>query len=333
MINPEIGAQFASMGAAADYLGNGAIEVNMYETEIFDLVRRSSPIIDRVRAEPATGHPHRWFEETAIAQAQATDPRTISYSAGGPTRQEDVLYIKALVNGTNFGLFDTQVTQQQGQFSYVEAKDIEDIINGIQVVRCQNIWQGADTSYSSPTSTQYYGLLNQITQQATIAVGASIIDGIKAQIAKMVASTSYVVRPSAIWVNPILADYIDREAKAQQITMNQVEVVGGVKVKALSTQAGELPIFPDPFLPVTASSSYGYAAAPSGYQNYFGAILTEKLVERPYIDGGKRNGGIPQLYQLGLVSDLQKKFIGILFDAILAKGASYAHSTFTVIRP
>ena len=335
-INPELGAQFASMAASADYLGNGAIEVNMYETEKIDLVRRSSPIIDRTKAEPATGHPHRWFEETAIGQGAFSDPRTISYTAGGPTRQEDVLYIKSIVNGTNFGLFDVQVTQQQGQFSYVEAKDIEDIINGINVVRCQSIWQGTDTSYSSPTTIQYYGLLNQITQQATIAPGASIIDGIKAQIAKMVASTSYVVRPSAIWVNPILGDYMDREAKAQQITMNQVEVIGGVKVKALSTQAGELPILSDPFLPVVPSASgsaYGYSAAPSGYQNYFGAILTEKLVERPYIDGGKRNGGIPQLYQLGLVSDLQKKFVGILFDAVLAKGASYAHSTFVVQRP
>src|SRR3984957_16786889 len=175
-----------AMKANADYLGNGAIEVNMYETEIFDLVRRSSPIMERIKAEPANGHPHRFFEETAIGQGVFTDPRTISYSAGGPTRQENVIYIKAMVNGSNFGLFDVQVTQQQGQFSYVEAKDVNDIISGIQVVRCQGIWQGTDTSYSSPSTIQYYGLLNQITQQETIGVGASIIDGLKAQIAKMV---------------------------------------------------------------------------------------------------------------------------------------------------
>ena len=153
------------------------------------------------------------------------------------------------------------MTQQQGQFSYVEAKDVNDIINGIQVVRCQGIWQGTDTSYSSPSTIQYYGLLNQVTQQATIAPGASIIDGIKAQVAKMVANTSYVVRPTAIWVNPIVGDFIDREAKAQQITMNTVEVVGGVKVKALSTQAGELPILSDPFLPSSTSSVYGFGSS------------------------------------------------------------------------
>ena len=76
----------------------------------------------------------RLAEETAIGQGQFTDPRTISYTATGPTRQEDVIYIKALVNGSNFGLFDVQVTQQQGQFAYVEAKDVNDIISGIQVV-------------------------------------------------------------------------------------------------------------------------------------------------------------------------------------------------------
>ena len=105
-INPQLGAQFTSMQATADFLGNGAIEVNMYETEIFDLVRRSSPIMERIKAEPATGHPHRFFEETAINQGAFSDPRTISYTPGGPSRSERVLYIKAMANGSNFGLFD-----------------------------------------------------------------------------------------------------------------------------------------------------------------------------------------------------------------------------------
>lgn len=325
--------QFIEMKASADFLGNGAIEVNMYETEIFDLVRRSSPIMERLPAVPATGHPHRYFEETAIGQGAFSDPRTVSYSPGGPTRVERFAPIKAVVNGSNFGLFDVQVTQQQGQFAYVEAKDIEDIINGIQVVRCQYYWQGSDTSFSAPTSIQYFGLLNQITQQFTIAPGSSIIDGIKAQVAAMVARTDFVVRPTGIYVNPIIGDLIDREAKAQQITMNEVEVTAGVKVKAFSTQNGVLPIIPEPFLPKASGSAYGFGAPPAGYNNYFIAILTEKATERPYIDGGKRNGGIPQLFQLGLVGDLQKKFVGIVFDAVIAKGASYAHAIGVVQRP
>ena len=333
-INPANGAQFVeSMSAAADFLGNSAIEVNMYEAEISDLVRRSSPIAEGIKAEPANGHPHRFFEQSGIAQGAFTDPRTISYTPGGPTRSEKVIYIKAMVNGSNFGLFDVQVTQQQGQFSYVEAKDLNDIINGIQLVRCQKIWQGADTSYASPASIEYYGLLNQITRQATIAPGASIIDGIKAEIAAMVANPNYIVRPTAVWVNPIVGDFIDREAKAGSIKLSEV-IVAGVTVNAIQTQAGVLPIIStDPFLPSTTGSSYGFSAPPAGYKNYFCAILSEPLITRPYIDGGKQNGGIPQLFQLGLVGDLQKKFVAVVFDAILAKGAGYAHSVVAVQRP
>jgi hypothetical protein len=39
------------------------------------------------------------------------------------------------------------------------------------------------------------------------------------------------------------------------------------------------------------------------------------------------------LFQLGLVGDLQKKFVAVVFDAILAKGAGYAHCVVAVQRP
>ena len=60
--------KFLDLSAAADYLGNGAIEVNRYEDEIFDLVRRNSIALQRFDKKPATGHPHRYFEQNAIAQ-------------------------------------------------------------------------------------------------------------------------------------------------------------------------------------------------------------------------------------------------------------------------
>ena len=260
-INPATRAQFVLLQAAADFLGNGAIEVNMYETEIFDLVRRSSPSSTASRRSRPTAT--RTASSRRPPSARASSPTPARSATPPPARpvQERVMYIKAMVNGSNFGLFDVQVTQQQGQFSYVEAKDVNDIISGIQVVRCQGIWQGTDTSYSSPSTIQYYGLLNQITQQATIAPGASIIDGLKAQVAKMVANTSYMVRPTAIWVNPIVGDMIDREAKAQQITLNTVEVVGGVRVKKHLDAGRRTPDpLPDPFLPSVpdSGSAYGF---------------------------------------------------------------------------
>ena len=58
--------KFIDLNAAADFLGPGAIEINRYQTEIFDIVRRRGVFGQRVRQVPATGHPSRFFEETSI---------------------------------------------------------------------------------------------------------------------------------------------------------------------------------------------------------------------------------------------------------------------------
>lgn len=329
--------QMMSLQAAADYLGTGAIEINEYEPVIADIVRRRSVALQRVKEVPATGQPHRYFEQTAIAQAAFTSTggqggAAISPTVSGPTRVERPAFIKAIVGQSNIALFDKLVTQQQKRFAEVVAKDIDDIISGINVTRAQALWTGNDTSLSAPTTPQYVGLLSQITTQATVAPGASIIDAIKAQVAALVGNPNYVVRPSAIYVNPILGDYIDREAKAAMITMNEVEVVAGVKVKAIATQAGDLPIIGDAFLPAATGAAYGYSAPPAGNKNYFAVILMEEWVEMPYVSGESENPN-PMLFQLGLQGNLAGQFVGVKFDCVIAKGASYAHATVCVQRP
>jgi len=325
-------ANFISMSAAADFLGPGAIEVPDFESEIFDIVRRNSILLQRLPTMKATGHPHRYFEQTAIAQGTFTDPRAISPTPAVPTRVERSAYIKAVTNQTNISLFDKEVTQQQNQFAYIVGRDLEDIINGIEVVRAAAIWNGNDTSLSSPTTNQYMGLLNQITLTSTIAPGSSIIDGLKAQVASMFAQVGFVVRPTIIVVNPVLGDYLDREAKAANITFGEIEVVAGVKVKTLSTQAGEIPIIADPYLPSASGAAYGFSAPPAGNLNYFAAILTERAIEVPYISGQDDNPN-PRLFQLGLTSNLSGQYVGIKFDCILAKGPSYNHAVVAVQRP
>jgi len=316
--------------ANADFLGTGAIEINMYEREIFDIVRRTSPTLEILNKPMAQGQPHRYFEQTAIATGAFTDPRNISPSATSPTRVERYATIKALVAQSNISLFDKEVTQQQGQFAQVIGQDIDDILNGIIITSANAIWNGTDTSLTAPTTNQYVGLLTQITQQATILTGSSIIDGLKAQIALMVSNINYRVKPDVIIVNPILGDLIDRETKAQQRILDQVEVTAGLKVNAISTQAGLIPILTDPFLPATTDTSYGFPAPPANEHNYFAAILTRNLVEMPYVNpNGDSN---PRLFQLGLLGNLTDQYVGIKFDAILAKGASYAHSIVAVQR-
>src|SRR5438067_13773729 len=121
---------FLDLSAAADFLGPGAVEVNRYQSEITDLVRRSNPFGQRIKQVPATGHPSRFFEQTAInspTAAQAfVDPRNIVAVVGNPTRVERSVPLKALVSQINYNLFDLEVCAQQQQFAYLQAKDLAD---------------------------------------------------------------------------------------------------------------------------------------------------------------------------------------------------------------
>lgn len=323
-----------SLDAAADYLGTGAIEVPEFEREIMDVLRRSSIPLQRITPKKATGHPHRYFEQTALASAAAVDPRNLSATPTGPTRVERPAFIKAVTAQSNLSLFDKDVTEQQGQFASVVAKDVDDIISAIELKRASMFWAGTDTSMSAPTTLEWMGGLSQITQQSVIAQGASIIDGLKTAVANMVANQTYVVRPTAIYLNPLLADFIDQEAKASRITLDEMEVVAGVTVAAISTQVGKLPLIGDPFMPTTpaATAQYGFSATPTGVKGYYAAILMESEIEIPYISGKEDNPN-PRLFQLGLVGNLSGQFVGVKFDSVIFKGASYAHAVVQVQRP
>src|SRR5579884_3379613 len=95
-------AQFLDLHAAADFIGPGAVEVNRYQTEITDIVRRRGVFGQRMKQVPATGHPSRFFEETAIAAPTAAngfvDPRNIAATLVSPTRVERSVPLKALVS-------------------------------------------------------------------------------------------------------------------------------------------------------------------------------------------------------------------------------------------
>jgi len=215
-------ATFADIHAAADYIGPGAIEVPMYQTEIFDICRRSSPFGQRIKQVPATGHPSRFFEETAIPNpgtAGFMNPRSIVPAVVSPTRVERSVPLKAIVSQINYNLFDIELGEQQKQFAYLQAKDLVDTVSGVMVAHDVALWNGNDTSLSTPTTTQYMGAIGQIAAAGglttTIGTTASIVNGLKTAVAQMVASNGYYVRPTAIYANPVLLDLIDQEMKTE----------------------------------------------------------------------------------------------------------------------
>lgn len=317
-------AAFREIRAAADYLAPGAIEVNRYQTEIFDLVKRRGVMGQRIQQTQATGQPSRYFEQLAIATATFTDPRVIAPTASQPERVERPITLKALVAQINYGIFDVEVNQQQGQFAQLEAKDLTDTVDGVLKLHDQKLWAGSDTDLVYPTTNQYFGISGQIvtatqigstfTNNKTITSGTgSLIDGYKTQVANMVARQDFETKPSAIYLNPLLADLFDQEAKTVQLYFNETEVIPGVIVKALPTQAGPLPLVPDAMLDVYNS--------PGGKKQYTGFILSEEFVEYHWL-----TSPVPRVFQLGLTSNLASQFTVVKFGAVVAKGAPYAHS-------
>jgi len=314
-------AKFTDLYATADYIGPGAIEVPIYQTEITDLVRRRGVFGQRIKQVPATGHPSRYFEETAIPAAAAAsafmDPRNIVPTVVSPTRVERSVPLKALVAQINYNLFDMELGNQQKQFSYLQAKDLTDTIDGLLRTHDMALWNGTDTSLSTPTTPQYFGAIGQIVaggNTTTVSTTGSIVDGLKGAVANMLSNTSYGVRPTAIYANPVLLDLIDREMKTEfNVVLNTKVIEGGFTVKTLATQAGELPLIPEWTLPYTGTPGSGSAVLPA-------YIVTEDLIEYHWLSEPN-----PRVFQLGVPGSLASQYVVVKFGAVVVKGANYAH--------
>jgi hypothetical protein len=321
-------AQFMDLHAAADFLAPGAVEVNRYQNEITDIVRRRGAFGQRIKQVPATGHPSRFFEQTSIPSPTAAqafvDPRNIVPVNASPSRVERSVPLKALVSQINYNLFDLEIGSQQSQFAYLQAKDLADAVEGLMRTHDVALWNGTDTSLATPTTMQYFGAIGQIAaggNSTTIGTSASIVDGLKSTIAGMVANSSYEVRPTAIYANPVLLDLIDREMKtAFNVVLNTVEITGGLRVKALSTQAGELPLIPEWAIGYTGTPGSGTAVLPA-------YIVSEDQIEYHWLTDPN-----PRVFQLGTAASLAAQNVVVKFGGVVVKSASYAHTEVKVNR-
>jgi hypothetical protein len=321
-------AQFLDLHSAADFMGPGAVEVNRYQTEITDIVRRRGVFGQRIKQMPATGHPSRFFEQTSITSPSATDafvdPRNIVAKVGSPTRVERSVPLKALVSQINYNLFDMEVGSQESQFAFLQAKDLADAVDGLMRTHDVALWNGNDTSLSAPTTTQYYGVANQIADGGnvvTVTPADDVVDKVRQTIATMVSNSNYEVRPTAIYASPMLLDLIDREMQSRyNVVLSTKEVSGGFRVKTISTQAGELPLIPEWAIGYTGTIGSGNALL-SAY------IVTEDLIEYHWLTDPN-----PRVFQLGLSGSLAQQSVVAKFGGVVVKGAPYAHCKLIVER-
>lgn len=320
--------QVAELKAAnvADYNNFGALLTPQFEREIDDIVRRRAVFGQLLDAQqrPALGHPHRWFQQAAIPNNQAfSDPRTIAVAAannGTSLRVEYSASVRASTGQINFGLFDQQTSAQTSIFPQLVAKDLSDMVEGLYQLQDKALFTGTATSVTDGASTQYCSIATQVTNTIQVNPGTSIVDSIRTKIANMMANTTYMVRPTHIFVNPLLVDLIELEIKTAATTMRQIpagyaEVIPGVTVMQITTVAGILPIIPCWEMATRASTVTGATV------DYPIFIATMSYIERAWI-------GSPyvQLFKLGLVTDLADKYVAVRFDTgAIVKHGDTAH--------
>jgi hypothetical protein len=97
------------------------------------------------------------------------------------------------------------------------------------------------------------------------------------------------------------------------VVMNTGPITGGITVKMLSTQAGDLPLIPDWSLGYTGTPGSGTAVLPA-------YIVTEDLIEYHWL-----GDPAPRIFQLGLPNSLTYQYVAVKFGGIVVKGANYAH--------
>lgn len=317
---------FVDLAASADFLGPGAIEINRYQSEIVDLLRRRYSFGQRIDQTPATGQPSRYFEQLGLPSANFVPPRTLTSTPSQPTRAERTVPLKALTAQINFSIFDVEVNAQQGQFTYLEAKDLTDTVDSVLKTHDQGLWNGNDTSLTLPSTNQYYGVSGQIinapqgsvANQTTIAATGSLVDGFKRQIAFMASNQSFEVRPTASYGNPLGLDLFDKEAKAFQLYYNKVEILPGVIVSGIPTQIGVIPLISDPAIIVFGAAG-SFVGGPNSTYTQF--IVTEDMISYMWL-----TNPLPRVFQLGLQANLASQYTVLKFGAVVCKGAPYAHA-------
>ena len=314
-------ATFADIHAAADYIGPGAIEVPLYQTEIFDICRRSSPFGQRIKQVPATGHPSRFFEETAIPNpgtAGFVNPRSISPTVVSPTRVELSVPLKAIVAQINYNLFDIELGDQQKQFAYLQAKDLVDTVSGVMVAHDVALWNGNDTSLSTPTTTQYMGAAAQIAGRRQLGDRDHIdedrghdqdhgcADGGQQRLP--CAAHGDLCQPGA--AGPDRPGDEDRVQRGAEHRPDHRRLPREDAFDAGRRSASDSRLEPAAY---TGTPGSGTAVLPA-------YIVTEDLIEYHWL-----GDPTPRIFQLGLPNSLTYQYVAVKFGAPVVKGANYAH--------
>lgn len=321
----------ASFADIADINNKHAMVFPEVDPIIRDILSRDTLLRSRMKSKPEGLETFRWVEQNSIARNAAfSDPRNIAPTATNyPTRVEKLAKLKCITSRITYGFFDSALTRN-GTFGYVLEQDMRDAIADCLGVSNTAMYTGADTSYGTPTSQEYMGIMTAITNTATFNTTTLISQQIKTQVAKMMNKKFGVARsiPTALYMNPMTADLIDKEAenKENNVKLYDVQITPGVIVPGIMTAAGVLPIIRDPEVPLNKNGT-----DVNKYDHKI-LFLNENLIVRHYFVDGNTSYGDPVVFKLGLTQSLVDDYVIFMADNIVVEYPDIAHciATYTI---
>lgn len=251
--------------------------VNEFDHDLKDYMNRNFPLGFKIRATESSGFPHAWNEQRAIPHNTINaDPRIGSGEQGKPDytiKNFDENYGRdnwqqALprlhMTGIRFDFFNRKMEEHYGSFNQdLIAKDISDMFVDYTKTVNNEFWNGSATSLMDTTSWEYMGVIKQIEQNAdnvsAVPDGDTIADALRTRIAKAAAQTKWLGAPDVLAMNPVTYDLLCREEAKNTNGLYSIQIttqiVPGIDVPAIRTQAGTLPVVLTPFIPLDDSTA------------------------------------------------------------------------------
>lgn len=296
-----------------------------------DILSRETQMRSRIQTKPEGMETFRWVEQTGIARNAAfSDPRSIAPAqTNSPTRVEKLAKLKCITSRITYGFFDSALTRN-GTFSQILEQDMRDAVSDCLGTSNAAIYNGTDTSYGTPTTNQYFGIMTAITNTATFNTTDSITDQIGSQIAKMLNKKYGMAKsvPTAIYMNPLTADLMNKQEQAKDTNMRLFTntIMPGAIVPMIQTMVGPLPVIVDPEITLVANGT-----DPTKYDHKI-LIVNENQITRHYFVDGNRSYGDPVVFKLGLTQTLADDYVIFMADNVVVNYPSVAHciATYTV---
>ena len=318
----------ASFADIADINNGHSLVFPEIDPVIKDILSRDTQMRSRIQSKPEGLETFRWVEQTGIARNAAfSDPRTIAPTqTKSPTRVEKLAKMKCITSRITYGFFDSALTRN-GTFASVLEKDMRDAVTDCLGTSNAAIYNGTDTSYGTPTTNEYFGIMTAITNTATLDNTKTLAEEIQSQVAKMMNKKFGVARslPTAIYMNPLTVNLMAQQeaAKANNMRIFTNSITPGVLLPSIQTAAGVLPVIADPEIDLNANGT-----DPTKYDHKV-LILNENQITRHYFVDGQRSYGDPVVFKLGLTESLVDDYVIFMADNIVVNYPDVAHEICT----